>query len=133
MFEIYMGNLLLRVYELLSFKFVMCYCIVKPWLWQFLFILILMICLINSIYYCCIIGCQLFESSINEWMNQIYPNKFWPRQTPRHILLILDYYRPTKNNFYSIMFSFITIQRTGIPLPPIFTSDSPHPTSVLML
>jgi len=104
---------------------------------QFLFILIGMLCLVtNSVYYGYITGSRLFESSINVWMNQIYPTKFWPRQAPRHIiLLILDYYRMANNNFYSVMFSFITIQWISIPLPPVFTSDShPHPTtSILML
>jgi hypothetical protein len=105
-FEIYVRILLLRVCELLSFKFVMFYCVVKPWQWQFLFILIGMICLKTySINYGYITGSGLFESSINEWMNQIYRNKFWPRQTPRHIiLLILDYYQPKNNNFYSNSF-----------------------------
>ena len=105
---------------------------------QFLFILTGMLCLMtNSVYYSYITGSRLFESSINEWMNQIYPNNFWHRQAPRHIVsLILDYYQPTNNNFYSVMFSFVTVQWISIPLPPIFTSNSPPPqltASVLML
>jgi hypothetical protein len=48
----------------------MFYCIVKSWLWQFLFILLGMICkMTNSISYDCITRSGLFAFSMNEWMN----------------------------------------------------------------
>ena len=55
---------------MLYFKFVMLYCIVKSWIWQFLFILLGMICLMtNSISYGCITRSGLFKFSVNEWIN----------------------------------------------------------------
>jgi hypothetical protein len=73
-------------YELLSFKFVMFYCIAKPGLWQFQFIRIeVKYIMTNSIPYVCITRSRLFECSIHysmrEWTsnpaNNLAINLFW--------------------------------------------------------